>query len=1528
MSHMTTDPSQQPSDRLSWSSLPSDQDMENIKVIGPKTQTEQSLPSPSPKSRPTSRSSNHSVPVSHGPPYAGEDEGLLSAGRDQSPQRSGTSTTGQSSMPKTTTEVALEPTNHLVIDETRPLPPATWLPYTLRRPFLVSLGLVSLALSTALVVLSWCSVHYHGLGKDDRSARLLLGWRYTPTIIAVLFTQALVTVSEDVKRTEAFARMARPIPIQASYTLLYSPKVWWKSLFEGLSRKRSGGQRSWLLTFSSLTAGLSILVISTFSSSVFLGKDVITKDALQLQRYVSGQDETLALQPRRATYSRTISGFLYNTSASIWVSDSHVVLPLALGPVNGSLKSLPDGVWEAETRVIQMESECIPATMIGRTVLEANYSYAASTCEDTCTVRSRGFKFRSEDGCEVQMQSPIATDTEHDRGLAFSPTPDGYYQDGFMKNGGLSWTNMSSSYVSWQDHVRQQGGVPHLGTLGDGALKWWSRVFIYDLSDQCRGRDLLLVTPPWSLWPAPTRPDGSTDLSSQEKYWENLTVRAEVCSPTIYEAKILVTVSTSGANPYATFDPSEFARQRRPTSKDSFDNNRLDNFTFNEAWTNYMTVPGGAIVDNSPEGVYGLEGVSMLLSKAFNNTTNMLQNSSLAVEASRLRARFFYELLLSSIVEADVPAIENVTGNSIMTERRIVVVQEVAITLAVLFLFVTCYSLLTCRNASTARRPLHLRTDPATIMGTTCLIDPESSFISRLRSLHANDRDGVKDDISFRTYTLKNQTIAESMSEQGAKAGSASLGKCSKEKRGWFRPSRSKKENSSDWRPLMLHKRWLVALLVALVAVGVTILVLHKYAVEEKLYQTAFVYQVDLGLFKTSLTPHSVVATLIAVTIGLTWDGIDKPMRTLQPYLGMSQKPSGAARSISLSYQSSFWVGAAVKAAMRKHWILCLIAVGTTLSQILIISMAALFERQAVIQTRSVQEIGTYMDQSMTHRQSPFSFCCGHNWRPFFFDESLLATSQTDWLYNALDEITLGSRTPQWTRDEWVFTPVDMDSLPNASVVQDRNTVNLAASSTNVSLITSALRSRLECSTISVPSSGWLDRAEDVFSNRTREAISGYILPAMLFKDTPYSTPVFSAPRRMACCTNGTSQGSQSVVAYWSSNSSLSDERLIEYAEPVPSVEYWANDTFGFSDPYEELTPDVKASLKIPRAWSHNFTIKWIVGPSASIEINGEYPKANHISMSWGRANETLLYFTEQPKMAILNCIPVIERANASIVVARSSSQILDAKIVDTPQPATEAWEYAYDLEYTKPFTNFTEGNVSYGVFFTSQLLTAPHIVKPPIASSWLVYNQSLEDVASERFNIRDRDRGLNMDFMSYANLHKVGNDPTALLDTTLLLRHSEKTFQTFFKHFSVSGRWVDTAVRTESAVFEENDHLLVNGTISERIEILSMNETATWLSLAIIFVLVVILVVLIVSLQVVYPKDSMQHHVECLADVLAMVAGSDELLKMSREVGIEGVKRSGVQAKLGWFRDKRGAVRWGVEIADGDVEWVKRRGD
>jgi hypothetical protein len=57
-------------------------------------------------------------------------------------------------------------------------------------------------------------------------------------------------------------------------------------------------------------------------------------------------------------------------------------------------------------------------------------------------------------------------------------------------------------------------------------------------------------------------------------------------------------------------------------------------------------------------------------------------------------------------------------------------------------------------------------------------------------------------------------------------------------------------------------------------------------------------------------------------------------------------------------------------------------------------------------------------------------------------------------------------------------------------------------------------------------------------------------------------------------------------------------------------------------------------------------------------------------------------------------------------------------------------------------------------------------------------------------FNIRDIRQGLNLDFMSYANLVQANMDPLALLDPETLLKHTQRTFETFLQHYaSQSGR-------------------------------------------------------------------------------------------------------------------------------------------
>jgi hypothetical protein len=140
--------------------------------------------------------------------------------------------------------------------------------------------------------------------------------------------------------------------------------------------------------------------------------------------------------------------------------------------------------------------------------------------------------------------------------------------------------------------------------------------------------------------------------------------------------------------------------------------------------------------------------------------------------------------------------------------------------------------------------------------------------------------------------------------------------------------------------------------------------------------------------------------------------------------------------------------------------------------------MAAVFERQSVLQERTAQELNVNLYRPNL-RHTPFNFGRGLNSRPFYLDEAMLDTTHADWIYTALDEITLKNAPPGWTNDEWVLSPVNMRLLPNITVSQktgfrekDVETTALVVSSANATVITSALRARLQCSTINVPASG------------------------------------------------------------------------------------------------------------------------------------------------------------------------------------------------------------------------------------------------------------------------------------------------------------------------------------------------------------------------------------------------------------------------------------------------------------------------
>jgi hypothetical protein len=183
------------------------------------------------------------------------------------------------------------------------------------------------------------------------------------------------------------------------------------------------------------------------------------------------------------------------------------------------------------------------------------------------------------------------------------------------------------------------------------------------------------------------------------------------------------------------------------------------------------------------------------------------------------------------------------------------------------------------------------------------------------------------------------------------------------------------------------------------------------------------------------------------------------------------------------------------------------------------------------------------------------------------------------------------------------------------------------------------------------------------------------------------------------------------------------------------------------------------------------------------------------------------------------------------------------------------------------------------------------------------------------------------MDFMSYANLFQANMDPLALLDPATLEKYSQRTFQTFFQHFASKTKWIDG----QSMVYKDAPDDRAGEfevTTTQRIETLTMVASATWLSLAIIFILVIILSICIVTLKIVYPHSIMRNNIECIADVLVLIEGSEALLQCAERHDANMLTDNGLRTRLGWFKDREGVVRYGVEIVDAPgVEWIEKPG-
>jgi len=291
---------------------------------------------------------------------------------------------------------------------------ADWIPFTLRWYFLLLPVVASLCFSIVLAYLCWYSHSRHGLGGDDGSSGILFGWRFTPTLLAVLYTQITVILFEDIKRTEPFARLATASSGGASAygTLLQTPKAWWTVFFDLVFRRKEMGKTGWSLICSTVLNMLALLAISPLSSALLTSEEVALSKPFDFHRLAPMNETALSINATRETYFRTMAALTRNISTSAWVSDTSLTFPFwpsTEGAQLGPEISSSHGSWQVETITYNASLMCQ-----NMTVEKAQMQDRAYEAPDWHGFMYNGtqpmvsYVLVSEDGCRYELDGKIA----------------------------------------------------------------------------------------------------------------------------------------------------------------------------------------------------------------------------------------------------------------------------------------------------------------------------------------------------------------------------------------------------------------------------------------------------------------------------------------------------------------------------------------------------------------------------------------------------------------------------------------------------------------------------------------------------------------------------------------------------------------------------------------------------------------------------------------------------------------------------------------------------------------------------------------------------------------------------------------------------------------------------------------------------------------------------------------------------------------------------------------------------------------
>jgi hypothetical protein len=549
-----------------------------------------------------------------------------------------------------------------------------------------------------------------------------------------------------------------------------------------------------------------------------------------------------------------------------------------------------------------------------------------------------------------------------------------------------------------------------------------------------------------------------------------------ICSTKYLTNTVQVAVSASSSNSSVTVKDSDF----NATAK-AMDSTLLDTSGFGRSFVNET---GSSNLNYyylfTPAGLPTFGGPALALAAKYNlSISHMMSTSDLIESAQAVKQQFFNNVLLSifSNLVAEDSTTTVLSTRALVTSRLLVVV-GFGFSLGALLLLLGAAASLLLLLTNLKKRPLELEHDPNTAAAAALMLHA-SETSTYFQGLDRAPASKIEQAFKSSRILMKEGSfhiVAGSL--PSSRPPSTSSLQRSKGQRIIRQLGLSEADQEGeDWRPIGL-RIWTVSLLMLVLAVIMAgLMVIFALSRGPGLYQTALTYQDNLtvaGHSVYALAPFSVLPTLLAAIVKLWWGSFDDTFRRLTPFLSMVRGPQRPANGALLSCITTpiLWITAV--AIKKRHWFLALVTFGAFTTEVLQVTMSALWTTEPGVLTRSVNLQQTleirnvsrafpdYVQTSMGGRYEAY---------PVAMDRLYGGTQfYGSWMFRGLVEITSNGSTPPWSIDGWGFPPADLSNITSQVPLAKHGLSDLASGdlgpALNVTFNATGLSGRLECSAI------------------------------------------------------------------------------------------------------------------------------------------------------------------------------------------------------------------------------------------------------------------------------------------------------------------------------------------------------------------------------------------------------------------------------------------------------------------------------